>query len=235
MTQGAPPRGLANARDVGTTVPGIRPGVLWRSDAPYAPHDGPPGASAWPPGTVIDLRDSRERGVLHPYGDSATVMWVPLIADASPVHVSTVPTLGDLYLGMLAQGPAQLLVSVIDTVATAEGSVLVHCAAGKDRTGVSVALALSLTGTRRDHIIEDYLLTAANMPAVLERLMAPGSAHQGVVFDSSRFPPEMLTASLVAIETVLDAWGAAGGAEEWFLAAGGSRETITALRARLSA
>lgn len=37
--------------------------------------------------------------------------------------------------------------------------VVVHCAAGKDRTGVAIALLLSALGVPRETIIEDYLLT----------------------------------------------------------------------------
>ena len=227
-------RDLANARDVGTSVPGIRRGTLWRADAPYSPHDGPGVAVSWPPATVVDLRDSSERGATHPYAESSTIVSLPLMADASPEHVSHVPSLGALYVGMIAPGPAQLLVRIMEIVATSDGAVLVHCAAGKDRTGVSVALALSLVGTRREHIATDYVKTAANMPAVLQRMMHPGGEQHGTVFDPSLFAPEMLTAPVGAIDTVLDSWEETGGAEEWFLAAGGSHQTLTALRRRLA-
>jgi protein tyrosine/serine phosphatase len=40
-----------------------------------------------------------------------------------------------------------------------DAPVLVHCAAGKDRTGVIVALTHHLAGAHRDDIIADYLLT----------------------------------------------------------------------------
>ena len=41
----------------------------------------------------------------------------------------------------------------------ADGGFLVHCAAGKDRTGIFCALVLGELGVSRDEIIEDYLLT----------------------------------------------------------------------------
>jgi protein tyrosine/serine phosphatase len=46
-----------------------------------------------------------------------------------------------------------------DTLATLEGGLVVHCAAGKDRTGLIVALTHALAGVRRDDIIADYLLS----------------------------------------------------------------------------
>ncbi|QUD86721.1 tyrosine-protein phosphatase [Phenylobacterium montanum] len=41
----------------------------------------------------------------------------------------------------------------------ADGAVLIHCAAGKDRTGLLAALTHHLTGVSREDLIADYLLT----------------------------------------------------------------------------
>lgn len=46
-----------------------------------------------------------------------------------------------------------------EALAKNEGGLLVHCAAGKDRTGMIVALTHTLAGVHRDDIIADYLLT----------------------------------------------------------------------------
>ena len=40
-----------------------------------------------------------------------------------------------------------------------QGATIIHCTAGKDRTGVAVALVLESLGVRRDAIVEDYTLT----------------------------------------------------------------------------
>jgi protein-tyrosine phosphatase len=63
-------------------------------------------------------------------------------------------------------------------LAEAEGPVLIHCAAGKDRTGVLAALTHHLVGVHQDDIVEDYLLTnnperiAARAPMVAEVIAA---------------------------------------------------------------
>ena len=44
-------------------------------------------------------------------------------------------------------------------LADSDGPVLIHCAAGKDRTGLLAALTHSLLGVSRDDVIADYLLT----------------------------------------------------------------------------
>lgn len=46
-----------------------------------------------------------------------------------------------------------------ETLASTNGAVVVHCAAGKDRTGLIVALTHALAGVHRDDIVADYLLT----------------------------------------------------------------------------
>jgi protein-tyrosine phosphatase len=63
-------------------------------------------------------------------------------------------------------------------LAEAEGPVLIHCAAGKDRTGVLAALTHHLTGVHQDDILGDYLLTnnperiAARAPMVAQLISA---------------------------------------------------------------
>jgi protein-tyrosine phosphatase len=48
-------------------------------------------------------------------------------------------------------------------IATAPGTVLVHCMGGKDRTGLVVALLLRLAGVSRDRIDEDYAISEVNL------------------------------------------------------------------------
>jgi protein-tyrosine phosphatase len=55
------------------------------------------------------------------------------------------------------------------------GTTLVHCAAGKDRTGVVVALALSLAGVTREAVVADYLRSAERAGGILARLTGTSS------------------------------------------------------------
>lgn len=73
------------------------------------------------------------------------------------------------YLRYLTDRPDSL-VAALRTIADAEGAVLVHCAAGKDRTGVVVALALDLAGVDRSAIVTDYLASAERIDAIIGRL-----------------------------------------------------------------
>ena len=60
-------------------------------------------------------------------------------------------------------------------LADTDGPVLIHCAAGKDRTGLLAALTHHLVGVHRDDMVADYLLT--NTAVDLEG-RAPGIARQ---------------------------------------------------------
>ncbi|OQO95016.1 protein tyrosine phosphatase [Saccharomonospora piscinae] len=73
------------------------------------------------------------------------------------------------YLGYVEHRPDSI-VSALRAVNTSPGAALVHCAAGKDRTGVVVAFALSVAGTRREDIIRDYAATGQRLHQILDRL-----------------------------------------------------------------
>lgn len=77
----------------------------------------------------------------------------------------------EAYLRYLTDRPDSLVAS-IRAIADAEGAVLVHCAAGKDRTGVVVALALDAIGVDRAVIVDDYLATAERIDAIIGRLVS---------------------------------------------------------------
>lgn len=52
-----------------------------------------------------------------------------------------------------------LFTRYFDALAQTDGAVLIHCAAGKDRTGLLAALTHRITGVSEEDLIEDYLLT----------------------------------------------------------------------------
>lgn len=74
------------------------------------------------------------------------------------------PSYGRFLLDYYAEAPhlpriVDLFTRYFETLAKADGAVVVHCAAGKDRTGLAVALTHHIAGVHRDDIIADYLLT----------------------------------------------------------------------------
>lgn len=220
---------LPNLRDVGGVGAQdgkVRTGRLLRSALPYA-TDLVPDTITWPPSTVIDLRSTAEfvREPSHPLAGSVpSVLNFPLLSALRPGVVPP-STLAELYQLML-RTTAEHLVNVVDAIAVAPGTTLVHCAVGKDRTGVSVAMVLSLLGVERDAIVHDYLETGRNTADIVARL-------QLMHVDSSRPTPPaaFLQTPVEAITGVLDLWDAhAGGAVGWFKESGGTDRTVDLLR-----
>ncbi|NYI92954.1 protein tyrosine/serine phosphatase [Amycolatopsis endophytica] len=85
-----------------------------------------------------------------------------------------------LYLGYLEDRP-ESIVAALRTIASAPGAALVHCAAGKDRTGVVTAFALTVAGVGRDEVIADYAVSGERIGRILARLR--GSATYAADLD----------------------------------------------------
>ncbi|MBO0806136.1 MAG: tyrosine-protein phosphatase [Nocardiopsaceae bacterium] len=73
------------------------------------------------------------------------------------------------YLGYLTERPEEVT-GALRTIATSRGAAIVNCAAGKDRTGVIVAMALTAAGVGADAVIADYTASAERIDAVVARL-----------------------------------------------------------------
>ena len=236
---------MENFRDVGgipvANGSRIKAGALYRSDAPRS-GDASPAGVAWPPRTVIDLRSAGEADEAHPLAArGADVRALPLRAAASvPGLVARVRDIGggleELYRTTL-DGAGGSFAAIAAAVADSDGPTLVHCTAGKDRTGMVVAVLLSAVGAPREAVIADYTATRARMPAVLGRIeAAPGFEDEAEavrrILDER---PDLVDAPAAAIEAFLDALEDQGGAATWLVAQGLPEATLERLRDRLVA
>ncbi len=151
-----------NARDLGglPTTDGsqIRSGALVRTDNHgKLTREGIAAVHAYGVGRVIDLRREREcTQSPSPFAGTPLYCHIPVQDPADPDETST---LAEIYVAMLDRRP-ELFATAVGAVADAPpGGVVVHCAGGKDRTGMVVAMALSLAGVDDDTIGADYALT----------------------------------------------------------------------------
>jgi protein-tyrosine phosphatase len=133
------------------------------------------------------------------------------------------------YLGYLEDRPDQV-VGALRSIAHSAGAALVHCAAGKDRTGVVVALALTAAGVSRDAVVADYVATGERIGAVLDRLRRSRTYRDDVnrrPADAHQPQAETMTAFLALVDTRY------GGVLRWLAGHGLSDDDLLLLRARL--
>jgi protein tyrosine/serine phosphatase len=228
--------GLANVRDLGG-LPGddgrlTVPGRLVRAD-----DIGLAGAPAWEAATgygirtVLDLRfpDERER---RGSPDGLRVVPVSVLGERDPVYWDMLHAERDRvgeegymafsYASFLDRH-AELFAEAVTTFASAgDGGVVVHCVAGKDRTGLVVGLLLRAAGVPLSVVDEDYALS--------ERCLA-STGYVSVDYRGLNRVPRSPAGTLLDVFGRLEAEH--GSAEGYLLAAGCGPDVIDAVRRRL--
>jgi protein-tyrosine phosphatase len=106
---------------------------------------------------VIDLRSRRERDEDEPGDTPLPVLHIPITPDDVAASWSW-PSMREAYLGLLETYGGEYG-AVVDAVAATEGPVVIHCAGGRDRTGLAVALMLSLLPVEEEAIAADHALS----------------------------------------------------------------------------
>lgn len=139
------------------------------------------------------------------------------------------PGAAEVYLGYLTERPDSVLAG-LRVIADTDGATIVHCAAGKDRTGILTAVALEAVGVEREAIIEDYVLTGERIEAIMRRLMGTQTYSDDVITAKmNKHKPKAET--MVEVLTTIDS--SFGGVGTWLRSQGWSEADAAALRARL--
>lgn len=133
------------------------------------------------------------------------------------------------YLGYLAQRPDSVA-GALAVITDSRGGAVVHCAAGKDRTGTVTALALSAAGVPDEEIVLDYAASAERITQIVERLIdiePYARGLQGRSIDEQTPQPETMAAIL---RTLAEEHGGAAG---WLREQGWGSDQLDRLRHRL--
>ncbi|HUC22363.1 MAG TPA: tyrosine-protein phosphatase [Streptosporangiaceae bacterium] len=213
-----------NVRDVGglpLVAGGMTAlGVLVRSDC----HDrlgsaGRAELDRYGVTAIIDLRDDSERSRYpSPYQGSARYRPVPVDVDAIDGHYGS---LGETYVAILRQRGVRFAAAVTAIAAT-DGCAVVHCHAGRDRTGLVAAVTLAAVGVERSAIVADYMRSVPPGPSVVS-VATPGRMRT------------FLAASMSDIEAALDYLDGVGGARSYLRDGGLSDDLASRLDCRLRA
>jgi protein-tyrosine phosphatase len=183
--------------------------------------------------TIVDLRLPGEIAEHpNPFAEAGVhgvrYINVSLVDPAVPRPGFT--TLADDYQRTLADSPA-LIAEIMAAIARApEGTVLVHCMAGKDRTGIISALLLELAGVPRATIAADYALTIECLRPLDEEWLANGPGERGWREEMhAQFSPRAEV--MLEVLTYLDRCH--GGVEGYLRRAGVLEEDLERIRDRL--
>lgn len=157
--------GVNNVRDVGG-MPArggrIRYGVLLRSGQLSGVTTAGAESIRRQVAHIVDLRDGEEVAAEPTEIPGPDTTHLPLFLGSVRSFFESDTSLDELYLHLLEES-ADRLVEAIRIIAKGDPT-LVHCTVGKDRTGVTVALALAAVDADRDAIIADYALTESQLP-----------------------------------------------------------------------
>jgi protein-tyrosine phosphatase len=229
-------RSLVNLRDVGGGI--VRRGVLFRSESGHGLSPGQARELVETLGIrhVFDLRTDLEVEAdgCGPLLTLTSYERKPIDGRAggtSPPANRSTDELAGRYLGYLGHSRASI-VGTLRGIARSDGAVLVHCRAGKDRTGVIVAICLALVGVIDSEIVKDYMLTNAAMPAIIAGLRASQFYSDNVEGWPDHYYRVHPDTMLGFLELVRQTYG---GFHEWAFANGLTDTEFDMFRSRLRA
>ena len=181
-----PFEGVENFRDFGGYVAGARAlkrGLLYRSaHHGNATENDLAAIAGLGLSVVVDLRRPNERRrdpcrrwqgfaaavIENDIGDEHDDPWHMFIRNSDLSEEAFRRYMVDYYRDApFVERHVDLYSRYFQALVAAEGAVLIHCAAGKDRTGILAALTHHIVGVSENDLIEDFLLT--NDPGRFER------------------------------------------------------------------
>jgi protein-tyrosine phosphatase len=191
--------------------------------------------------TVVDLRMPNELDDDPPADLPVEVVHAPFLREREQAEWDEIHAIGaaaggdhvaatrDVYLTLLESSGEQVGAALAAVAAAPEGGVLVHCHAGKDRTGLLVALLLDLAGAERRSIVDDYALSGTMLAEMLADWVdeAPDEPERARRARLSATP----AAAMLDVLSELDARH--GGSRRFLLEAGAAAADLDRAAARL--
>ncbi len=156
--------------------------------------------------TIIDLRDVNEvRDYPDVFAQSTEIVYrhLPVENVGSPIIPMRLDEFYFMYLGSY-----QLNIgAIISAIAESEPGVLVHCFAGKDRTGIISALLLGAVGVPDEVIAEDYALTSERISHLVEEWRKFAIQHGQDMEAFENAVSSEATTMLATLKHIEDAYG----------------------------
>jgi protein-tyrosine phosphatase len=183
--------------------------------------------------TVIDLRTQSEAAkfpspfAAPDYGPQ--YLNLPVIDDGFMARVNNAAGIPQRYR-LMVDHRQEAFGQIFSALAKVEGPAVVHCYAGKDRTGLVAAMALSLAGVSKDAIAADYAETDVQLAGRYAEWLASASPERlASMRDELRCEPDWMVGVLEHIDQT---WG---GVEPYLVAGGTNPAELVELKAKLTA
>ena len=233
-----PLEGICNARDLGGFfVPdGVTKfGIFLRSDVPsFLSADDICFLKNYGLKNVMDLRSSEECAAVPDVLSSdyrISYINVPMYDRMAAKGISSEAneykpfSWAEHYIRMVDENKRWML-DVLNSLEKAQGCTLIHCATGKDRTGLVSMALLGLCCVSDEDIIADYSVSQIYLKPLYEKLIKEGSSRtlSDPCFSTA---PENMQLLLAHINSVY------GGIPSYLKTCGVSDELLNALRKRL--
>jgi protein-tyrosine phosphatase len=191
--------------------------------------------------TVVDLRFEGEREIDPPAGLPIRGLHhpiVPQLGDPDRAEIDTLAMSADppesttLVYGSMLDRYRERFGEAVTAIASADdgGTVLFHCMAGKDRTGLIAALLLSVAGVERRAIAADYALSAGNLGPAIDAWVSAGvdERERDLRRRIGAAPAEAMLAVLEALDE------GHGGPESYLVRAGVAPGLLDRVRSHLA-
>jgi protein-tyrosine phosphatase len=190
--------------------------------------------------TIVDLRLHEELEADPPRELPVDVVHVSLFGTPDRSYWREIDAIGaaaanevaatrDVYLRLIEDNREQAATAIRAVAGAPDGGVLIHCQAGKDRTGLVTALLLRLAGVGHAEIGVDYSLSAESLASVLDDWVAEADeeAERERRRRQSATPADSMRNVLQELERRY------GGVAEFLRAGGATDDDLARARARL--
>lgn len=182
---------------------------------------------------VVDLRETVER-TSEARGPGVPVRSVPLYGTpAGPPAIGSLEAVYTALLTTRGRALAEAVGAIADALDESAGAVLVHCTAGKDRTGLVVALVLLSVGSTADEVVADYEASGASV--ALHRSGIVSAALDELALDDAARAEALrlhLESPATVMRDAIQAIGELGGAHAYLLEHGVTAEQLERLGVR---
>lgn len=231
--------GCYNLRDIGGYATSddrlTRWGTVFRADGLHRlPQSSQQKLLGYSIRTIIDLRRPAELEISpNVLARSTALTYLNISLNKDEKLAQSLPDLVDFYKDMLDNSQPQFKLLFETLLLPDSFPFLFHCTAGKDRTGIVIALLLGLTNVPAETIAADYALSTEYLRPLFEHIRQQ-ILQENPDMDMAGFEKIMASSPEMMLETLEYLDSRYGGARQYLAGLGFSVEQLDYLQESLT-